>query len=151
LGLPRTELDALWWDPDWTEAGADEFQRRVAPVVAQDRWVLDGNYFSVGAGALIWPLADTIVWLDLPRWIAVPRVLRRSLVRGVRRTELWSGNRESVLRVLRPDSIVRFAWTAWPKYGERYRSLVNDPQFAHLTWVHLTSPSDVRRWLAVVG
>src|SRR5687767_12268037 len=110
LGLPHTELDALWWEPNWAEAGAEAFQARARRVVNGDRWVVDGNYFSVGAREVIWPRADTIVWLDLPRWITVRRTVRRSLLRAARRTELWSGNRERPLELLRPDSIIRFAW-----------------------------------------
>lgn len=149
LGIPYTELDSLWWDPNWTEVGEDEFKRRAAEVVGGDRWVVDGNYFSVGSRDVIWPAADTIVWLDLPRWVAVPRVIRRSARRVFTREELWNGNREG-WNVLSPDSIVKFAWTAWPKYGERYRELVASGDFAHLGWVHLRSPSEVGRWLATL-
>jgi adenylate kinase family enzyme len=147
LGLPHTELDSLWWEPNWVEAGEELFSARARLVVEKPRWVLDGNYFSVGAQNVIWPAADTVVWLDLPRHIAVPRVLRRSIVRGVRRNELWNGNRESLLNVLRPDSIVKFAWTAWPKYGQRYREIMATGEFAHIDWVHLRAPAEVRAWV----
>ncbi len=151
LGLPHTELDSLWWEPDWVEAGAEVFGERVRTVVEQPRWVVDGNYFSVGASEAIWPVADTIVWLDLPRWIAVPRVLRRTVVRAVRETELWNGNRERISQVLRPGSIVHFAWTAWPKYGERYRKLLASGEFDQLRWIRLRSPREVRAWVAALA
>ena len=93
LGLSHVELDSLWWEPNWTEAGPELFQSRLRAVIAAESWVLDGNYFSVGARDVVWPRADTIVWLDHARWVTVPRVLRRTIVRGLRRTELWSGNR----------------------------------------------------------
>ena len=148
LGLPHTELDSLWWEPNWTEAGAEVFSERVADVVSSDRWVLDGNYFSVGAREVIWPRADTIVWLNHPRWVTVPRIVRRTFLRGIRRTELWSGNRESLKLALRPDSIVLFAWRAHPKYNRRYDELVTDPDFTHLRWVRLRTPRETKRWLA---
>ena len=147
LNLPHTELDGLWWEPNWVEAGEARFTERAKAVVGEKRWVLDGNYFSVGAREVIWPAADTIVWLDLPRHIAVPRVIRRSLVRAGTRKELWNGNREG-WNVLQPDSIIRFAWTAWPKYGERYREIMATGEFAHLDWVHLRTPGEIRRWVA---
>jgi adenylate kinase family enzyme len=150
LGLPHQELDALWWDPNWTEAGAEKFSERVRPIVAEPRWVLDGNYFSVGAQTVIWPAADTIVWLDLARWVTVPRVVRRTIRRGVRRQELWSGNRESLRLALRPDSIVWFAWREHPKYNRRYSDLMDSGATAamtHLEWIRLRSPRAVRKWL----
>ncbi len=147
LDIPHTELDALWWEPNWVEAGADKFVERVRQVLQQDRWVVDGNYFSVGAREAIWPKADTIVWLDLPRRIAVPRVVRRSASRVIHKTELWNGNRERSLEVLRPDSIVRFAWTAWPKYGQRYEELIATGEFDNVDWIRLRTPLEIRRWV----
>jgi adenylate kinase family enzyme len=150
-GIPHTEMDSLWWEPNWTEVGADVLKQRLQPLVDRDEWILDGNYFSVGARDVVWPRADTIVWLDQARRVTVPRVVRRTFVRAVMRRELWgTGNRES-LALLRPDSIVRFAWSAHPKYNLRYLGLWDDPELAHLDWVRLRTPRDVRRWLSSVG
>lgn len=67
LGLPHTELDRLWWWPDWTPAEESAFTAQVASLVhATPAWVLDGNYFDQIA-RLVWPAADVVVWLDLPR------------------------------------------------------------------------------------
>lgn len=151
LGHPHVELDALWWEPGWTEAGPGVFSQRAAEVVASERWIVDGNYVSVGARDVIWPRADTVVWLDHPRWITVPRVVRRTLNRGIRRTPLWSGNRESLRLALRPDSIIRYAIREHPKYNRRYEDLDQDASLSHLTWVRLRTPRDVRRWLAAVA
>ena len=147
LELPHVELDSLWWEPNWTEAGAEVLAERLETVAANGEWIVDGNYFSVGSREVLWPRADTIVWLDHSRWVTMPRIVRRTVTRAVRRTELWSGNRESLRLALRPDSIIRFAWRAHPTYN-RYESLDRDPEFAHLTWIRLRHPRDVRRWLA---
>ena len=151
LDYPHVELDSLWWEPHWTEAGSAAFGQRAAEVVAGERWIVDGNYFSVGAREVIWPRADTIVWLDHPRWITVPRVVRRTISRGVRRTPLWSGNRESLRLALRPDSIIRYAIREHPKYNRRYEGLDQDKSLSHLAWVRLRTPRDVRHWLAALS
>jgi adenylate kinase family enzyme len=41
LGLPRIELDALQWEPSWTEASDDVFRARVAAEIASaaDAWL----------------------------------------------------------------------------------------------------------------
>jgi hypothetical protein len=36
LGPPHTEMDSLWWEPDWTEAGADVSFRPTRPVPHED-------------------------------------------------------------------------------------------------------------------
>ena len=46
LGVPHIELDALHWEPNWTEAG--DFVARVERALddADEGWVVDGNYGS---------------------------------------------------------------------------------------------------------
>jgi adenylate kinase family enzyme len=139
LGLRHVEVDALWWEPNWTEADLDVFRARLASTIAAEGWVLDGNYFSNGMREVVWPRADTIVWLDLARWVTIPRVVWRTGWRAARRMELWSGNRESLRLALRPDSIIVYAWKAHPKYNRRYETLEVDPNLAHVTWVRRRS------------
>jgi adenylate kinase family enzyme len=152
-GLPHTELDALWWDPGWTEVGAEEFRRRLAPVVATDRWILCGNYFSMGMRDDAWPRADTIVFLDFPRWRTIARIVVRTVRRSVRATELWAGtgNRETLRTALGRDELLRFAWRAYPKYRARYSGIRDDPGLAHLMVICLGSPRSVRAWLGEVA
>lgn len=145
--LPHTELDALWWDANWTEAGEARFRARLAPVVAADRWVIDGNYFSMGTRDLAWPRADTIVWIDLAKWRTILRIVRRTIRRSRSGVELWSGNREHLRGALGRDELLRFAWRAYPKYRARYTEIRQDPALAHLTVIRLGSPRSVRAWL----
>jgi adenylate kinase family enzyme len=151
--LPHTELDALWWNPGWTEVGREEFRRRLAPVVARDRWVVCGNFFSVGSRDLAWPRADTIVWIDLAKWRTIGRIVLRTIRRSRSGVELWpgTGNREHLRGVLGRDALLRFAWRAYPKYRDRYSVIREDPQLAHLTVIRLGSPRTVRAWLEEVG
>jgi adenylate kinase family enzyme len=77
LGLPVIHLDALYWRPGWVPTPEAEWRARVAELVARDAWVMDGNY----GGTLDLRLAacDGVVFLDLPRWVCLGRVLRRRL------------------------------------------------------------------------
>jgi adenylate kinase family enzyme len=77
LGLPVVHLDALYWRPGWVPTPADEWARTVGRLAARDAWVMDGNY----GGTLDARLAacDTVVFLDLPRWLCAWRVARRVL------------------------------------------------------------------------
>jgi adenylate kinase family enzyme len=78
LGLPFTDLDDVHWRPGWTEAAVDGFRRDVNRLCTAPRWVLAGNCGK--ARDLIWPRADTLVWLDLP----LAYVLWRSTARALR-------------------------------------------------------------------
>jgi len=148
LGVPYVELDSIFHQPGWTELPRAEFRDRVAGLTAGDEWVIDGNYTAVRD--LVWARADTVVWVDLPRRLVMRRVIGRTLRRAVLRQELWNGNREPSSNWLTLDpkrSIIMWAWTQHSKYRVRYGEAMADPAFAHLTFVRLRSPADVRAFL----
>jgi hypothetical protein len=54
--------------------------------------------------------ADVVVWLDLPMRVWLPRLVRRTARRVLRKEELWSGNRERWRDALHPtNSVVIYA------------------------------------------
>ncbi len=95
MGVPFVELDALVHGPNWRETPNDELRRQVEPVLALDGWVVDGTY-QRKLGNMVLNAADEVVWLDLPIRVWLPRLVRRTFSRMVRREELWNGNRESL-------------------------------------------------------
>jgi adenylate kinase family enzyme len=109
LEVPYHELDAIHHQAGWRELEADEFRRRVEPIVAADGWVIDGTYRGK-LGDLTLARADTVVWLDLPRRVWLPRLVRRTCRRVLFGEELWNGNRERLRTVLfSGDSLILFA------------------------------------------
>lgn len=143
------ELDALWWQQDWRAQDPHEFAGLIDErLAAASRWVVDGNYFEEGGVEHVWPEADTLVWLDLPRRVGFRRAVSRSIRRVAFRRRLWNGNREP-LRVLTPRSLTRL-WLRWPAYNRRIDALVHDDAHHGGALVRLRSVREVRRWLAEV-
>jgi adenylate kinase family enzyme len=95
LGVPFVELDAWVHGPNWSETPDQALRARLEPVLARDGWVIDGAYRHK-LGDVVLLAADEIVWLDLPMYVWLPRLLRRTARRLVRRQALWNGNRESL-------------------------------------------------------
>ena len=146
LGVPFHELDALNHGPGWIEATPDELRSLVEPLLAEPSWVVDGSYRSK-LGDLVFEHADVVVWLDVPRRIWLPRLLRRTFRRVVTREELWSGNRESLRNVLfSRESLLLFALRNYPRRRRLYPS-----ELAAYDVVRLRSPREVERWLEGVS
>lgn len=127
LGLPVTELDALFHQPGWTELATDEFRARVAEVVASDRWVVEGNYRQVRD--LVWDRADLVVVLSLPRWTVMRQLIGRTVWRGLFRRELWNGNRESLANLLSTDAdrnVVLWSWRTLDRYRTEFPAEARD-------------------------
>lgn len=145
LGVPHVELDALWWRPEWTPAELHSFRKTVADLASSDAWVIDGNYLDEAGCDIVWPRADTLVWLDPPRHVAVARALRRAILRVATQSLLWGTNRQGP-STLSPASIGRLV-RRWPTYSLRIESALADQAFPHLTVVRLHSDADVEGWL----
>ena len=146
LGLPHVELDAWWWGPGWRPVPLAAFQARVREAVAAPSWVVDGFYLDEAMVPLVWPAADVVVWLDLPRRTCVRRAVLRSVRRVLRRTPLWGGPNRQPASVLSPASVVRLV-RRWPSYPARIEAALAVAAPAGPPVVRLRSDAEVRRWL----
>jgi adenylate kinase family enzyme len=145
LGVPFVELDALNHGPGWTEATADELRAKVRPIVAREGWVIDGGYRGK-LGDLVLDAADVVVWLDLPRRVWLPRLVRRTVRRVVSREQLWSGNRESVRGAfVGRDALIPYALRTFRRRRRSYPR-----ELARFRVVRLRSQHEVDAWLASV-
>jgi adenylate kinase family enzyme len=146
LALPYIELDALNWQAGWRDLvrnDPDEFVRRVTLAVAVDAWVVDGNYGLVRE--FIWRRATHLVWLDYDRAVVMYRVIRRSLVRAMLRTELWAGNRERWLHMLRPSHPIRWAWSTWRRRRREFEERIGQRDYADLVVLRLRRPREAEK------
>ncbi|NNE67489.1 MAG: DNA topology modulation protein [Pyrinomonadaceae bacterium] len=75
--LPLIHLDRYYWKPDWVESSVEEWTAKVSELISGDKWIIDGNYG--GTMDLRMKRADTVIWLDLPRYLCIYRVLKRTL------------------------------------------------------------------------
>jgi adenylate kinase family enzyme len=148
LGVPFFELDALHWDRDWTPVADEVFRARVEQALADagDGWVIDGNYEGK-LGDSLWRQADTAVFLDLPLSVLLYRTIRRTVVRSVRKVELYSGNREHLRYLVQKDSLIWFTLRHYTDKRARWSARIDDPAYSHLHKVRLTSGRDTNRWL----
>src|SRR3990172_8590819 len=79
IGVPHVELDALYFGPNFSTVPLPVLRERTSAAIAGDRWVTDGNKSAVRD--LVWPRADTIIWLDYPLAVSLWRLGKRALWR----------------------------------------------------------------------
>lgn len=143
LELPYIELDALHHGPDWSEPTAEEFRARVREAMTPQGWVIDGNYEGK-LGDTVLAQAETIVWLDLPLWLKLRRIWRRTSHRIRNDIELWNGNRETWRNAL-------WGWESlfWWMVRSHFRQRREWPRLygSDRRLVHLQSVGDANRWL----
>lgn len=145
-GLTHVELDAVFHQRGWTPLSDEAFEAAIAVVASEESWVVCGNYRRVAD--LLMARADTVVLFDLPRWIVMSRVVRRTLRRIVRREELWNGNRERWRNLCSLDpeeSVIVWAWTTHAERHQRTVEFLARPSREDLRLVHVATLADERR------
>ncbi len=150
LDVCHVELDALYWKPGWQACSLEEFRGLVAQAAAQERWVMDGNYKTVRD--LVWPRATTVIWLHY----SFPRVFRQALVRtirrGTRRTEVFPGCRESLVKsFFSHDSLLLWVIVSFRRRNRDFAALKASARFPGLRYLELGSPAESASFLSATG
>jgi adenylate kinase family enzyme len=97
LGLPFVPIDRIFWQPGWREPKPEDFAAAMTQEAEKPAWVIDGNFLADGASTLRRERADTVFFFDLPRWICMLGVVRRSVTgHGVVRSEMTPGCPETI-------------------------------------------------------
>jgi adenylate kinase family enzyme len=103
-GLPLIHLDREFWRPGWVMTPVPEWRERVSTLSAGDTWIMEGNYS--GTMDIRLPRADTVVWFDYPRRVALPRIAKRVVKNyGTVRSDMGPGCPEQL-----DWEFVRWVW-----------------------------------------
>jgi len=148
LDLQHVELDHVNWEPGWIEVGPEVFRQRALAAVAGESWVVDGNYRI--AREIIWPIADTLIWLDYPLRVVVWRSIKRSISRVIFRQTCCNGNRESIRRALSRDSIILWVLQTHRSRHRNFQELLPKLASAGAEIVVLRSPRAAEQWILKV-
>ncbi len=146
LKFRHVELDRLFWKPGWEETPDEEFLPAVEAATRGDQWVVDGNYSRTRP--IVWPRADTLIWLDYGFLRVFWQLLERSFRRSIRREVLWEGCRETLARqFLSRDSILLWCIKTYRRRRRTYFHLLSRADWADLAIHRFRTPRALRDWL----
>ena len=151
IDVPHVELDALYFGPNFSTVPLSLLRDRTSAAIAGDRWVTDGNKSAVRD--LVWPRADSIIWLDYPLVVSLWRLGKRALWRTsvLKAQAAETGGKAGLPKQFL--SAAKGVLTALRSHkGQRreYPRMFAEPENHHLAVVRLRSPGATRRWLARV-
>ncbi|WP_034213208.1 AAA family ATPase [Actinoplanes subtropicus] len=144
LDAPHIEIDSLFHGPGWVKRPS--FEDDVHRFSATPAWVTEWQYGSVRDHLA--DRADLMVWIDPPVATVMRQVAWRTLVRRLRRQQLWNGNTEPPLWTVLTDRehIVRWAWQTRATTATRVEELrIRRPD---LPIVRLRGHAAADRWLS---
>ena len=149
LGIRHIELDAIHWQPGWTELPNEELIERVSLALQEDAWVIDGNYRVVRQ--LLGDRVDSIVWLDLPFIPVFLRMLWRTIRRIVTREELWNTNTEGIEALIGKDSMPLWVIKTHKIRRKEYPPLLASPELRHVDIKVFKSLKEANNWIDSLG
>lgn len=95
LGLSVIHLDRLHWAPGWVFRDTADVRPELLDLYAREAWVIEGNYSDTWDARRA--RSDMIIMLDVPTWLRMWRVLRRSVRNyGKPRPEMAEGCPEQI-------------------------------------------------------
>jgi adenylate kinase family enzyme len=141
LSCPVVHLDEIHWLPGWKTRDPWEFLDLTDAATAGPAWVVEGNYEVVRRPFL--PRADLAIWLDLPLFLCLWRILRRCLARASTGEIICNGNRES----LRETFLSRKSLLWWAITTDRRRRRTYTGEFTGRPHVRLRTPRETAAWL----
>jgi energy-coupling factor transporter ATP-binding protein EcfA2 len=151
LDVPHVELDSLYFGPAFSTVPLPVLRERTSAAISGDRWVTDGNKAAVRD--LVWPRADTVIWLDYPWTVSLWRLGKRAIWRtSVLRSEATNGEGKGGLmkKLFVGARGVLTALRSHRRHRREYPKLFAEAQNRHLAVVRLRSPRATHRWLSHV-
>ncbi len=94
-GIPVYYLDVHFWKAGWVERNREEWNSIVRNLLRNDKWIMDGNYS--GTQDIRFADADTIIFLDLPRYkCLINAFIRIFLYKKKKRPDMAEGCNEKL-------------------------------------------------------
>lgn len=139
LSLPLFHLDQIFWRAGWNSISREELKTRVLEIASTDEWIIEGVYFSSIHERLA--RADTVVLLEMSRYRALWRIVRR-VVRylGATRPDMSEGCPERI-----DWEFVRYVWSFPGKQGVEVEEALR--QYSHFKMVRLKGDRATKKWL----
>ncbi|MDF3290301.1 AAA family ATPase [Streptomyces silvisoli] len=145
LGLPHTELDRLFWLPQWRRAPETQFCSAVTQAAAAERWIIDGQYDL--AHPILRERADLVIWLDPGATVAFRRLAKRTIRRLASHEELWNANRERLSGALQ---LLAWALREHSRVRERNAELAAFLARRQVPCLHIRSRSELAHLLSTL-
>lgn len=139
LNINVYHLDSLFWKPKWVGIPKEEQIQVQNELVTKEYWIIDGNYSSTMDIRL--NVADTIIFLDIPRTICIYRAFKRMLqYRNKTRPDMGEGCEERF-----SFEFLKWIWEypkkQKPKISNRLKQLAEDKEI-----IILKSKGEVERF-----
>lgn len=143
-GIEVVHLDKLFWNPGWVRTEKKEWLEIVRQALEKESWIMDGNFGSTIEMRI--RACDTIIFLDLPRYVCMYRILKRWVVyRNKSRPDMAPGCDEKI-------NLEFFMWVwNYPTRSKPEKELVIERYANEKTIVRLKSNKEIEEFMRTIA
>lgn len=138
LHAPVTALDAAFYDDEWNALPMDKFAALQRKLVAQPRWVIDGNYNATLAVRL--EACDTVILMDVSTVAALYGIFSRQIRHG-------AGHHGNGVHNRIHWGVIKYVATYRRKMRPRVMAKIEEYAADRADVVLLANRRQTRRWL----
>ncbi|MBP2003355.1 hypothetical protein [Halobacillus andaensis] len=127
LNIEVVHIDQLFWKPGWLQSTQEELLTKQEIHLQKQSWIIEGNYSTVWEDRL--QAADTVIFLDMNRFLCTYRVLNRWMkYRGRTREDLAEDCPERMTM-----EFIRYVWQFPEKKRDKiYRTTLQQNDHAQI-------------------
>jgi adenylate kinase family enzyme len=138
LDVPVTHLDDVFYDDAWNELPMEKFAAVQRELIAQRRWVIDGNYNSTLSIRLA--ACGTVIFLDVSTLAALRGVFTRQIRHG-------AGHQGDGMHNRIRWGVIRYVTTYRCQMRPHVVTKIEEFAAGHAEVILLTNRRTARRWL----
>jgi adenylate kinase family enzyme len=140
--IPLYHLDRYYWKPGWERTDREQFGKIHRELCERDQWILEGSYPKFLPERVAH--ADVVVFLDIPRYLCMWRVLKRTILNL---GKILSDTPEGCKQKIFDTKFFEFLSWIW-NFNKRYRAdvlaLLKSSEFEHTKQMYiLHSPQEM--------
>ena len=140
-GIEVFHLDRLFWNPGWVETPRSEWIQLQEELIQRPSWIIDGNYGSTMDIRI--QAADTVVFLDVPRYICLWRAIKRAVqFRGETRPDMGEGCSEKI-----DLEFIQYIWGFRKRENDKINRRLNEAIQVGKQIIRLTTKAEVDAYL----
>lgn len=137
LNLPLLHLDRLYWLPNWRKRPQTEFDTLLQDELNKENWIIEGDYPRTFLHRF--KHADTIIFLDINRWVCSWRIIKRWLFRETAQAENCSQKCDlTLLKYVLFDYPYNSRKSAYSAYSSKH---------SDKRWIIFQNSSEAWKWL----
>lgn len=142
LTIPVYHRDKIIWKSNWGERCEEEQISLVKKISIKDKWIFEGDRFTASRQDGRFERCDTIIFLNINRFICLYRGLKRFIKhRNNPRPELPSGCKEEY-----DITVVKYVLLEYPKKKIKIFKLFREAEEMGKTIIILNGTKAVEKW-----